>query len=169
MLPPGLKFTTTDISEAKEFLDETYGWRITVRQPSPDGSPLTVSMIEAGQIILGRPACAPGDISYVVTGGEYVVFDTLLEGTFEIGQDEHARRYGPGDVYIANHPRADFASSTHDVYVLTTTVPLALLADMASTDPDQDSLPVEFSSHTPIKGDARRWRAVCPILRQPAR
>ncbi|HEX5249066.1 MAG TPA: AraC family transcriptional regulator [Gaiellales bacterium] len=163
-IPPNrFEFATTDMSEATDFLDDTYGWRVTVDQPNPVGSALTISMIQAGPIILGR-ARAPGDVSYMVTGDDYVVFDTLLEGTFEIEHGENVYRYGPADLFIANHPSADFASSTHDIRVLTTTVPISLLNEMTNTDPDHESAPVEFLSYTPMKGTAQRWRAVCRFV-----
>ena len=120
-------------------------------------------MIEAGPIILGR-ARAPGDVSYMVRGDDYVVFDTLFDGTFEIEHDQNVYRYGPGDVFIANHPRADFASSTRDIRVLTTTVPISLFSEMANNDPDQEPPAVEFLSDTPIEGTAQRWRAVCRFV-----
>lgn len=157
--PKQVEFVATDMSEAREFLDHAYGWRVAVERPAEAEQALRISMTEAGGVTLGR-ALSAGDVSYVVRGEDYVVFDTLLEGTFEIEHGGGVSRYGPGDLYIANHPRAEFSSSTHDIRVLTATVPSSLLAEVATGFPRQDPVPLEFLSYTPAAGTAYRWRSV---------
>lgn len=165
--PERVEFASTDPAEAREFLDHTYGWRTTVNRPDPGGRALTVSMSQAG-IAGSAHAEAPGDMSYRVAGGDYVVIDSLFEGRFELDHDRGVDRYGPGDVFIANQPRAEFVSSTHDIRVLTTILPSALLAEVANSiaDPGFGRVvsSVEFSSYSPIAGRGRRWQAVSRLV-----
>lgn len=161
--PERLEFVATDPSEAREFLDKTYGWRISGQRPDPAGGALVVSMVDAG-MVSSAYASAPGYLSYEVQGGDYVVIDTLFQGAFEFQLGETVKRYGPGDLYIANHPGADFSSHTQDIRVLTTILPCSLLNDVASTDPERDSVPVEFLSYSPIAGRGPRWRVVSRFI-----
>lgn len=161
--PERIEFTSTDLCETREFLGKNYGWRVAVEHPDKSGKALTVSMTQAGFVTLGH-ARAPGDLSYLVTGEDFVVFDTLFEGTFEIGSGEATGHYGPGDVFIANHPRAEFRSRTRDIRVLTTTLPSAVLEEAANDDPGGASPPIEFLSNDPIDGAARRWRAAARFV-----
>lgn len=157
--PSRVEFVTADMFEAREFLDHAYGWRVTVDRPANTGRALEISMTQAGGVTLGR-AHSPGDVSYQVKGEDYVVFDTLLEGTFAIEDHKGVSRYGPGDLYIANHPKAEFSSSTHEIRVLTTTIPSSLLTEVATSSPGQDLVPVGFLSCIPATGKGRQWRAV---------
>jgi AraC-like DNA-binding protein len=161
--PERLEFVASDPSEAREFLDQTYGWRITGQRPDPAGGALVVSMVDAC-VVSSAYASAPGELSYEVQGGDYVVIDTLFDGTFEFELGETVNRYGPGDLYIANHPTAEFSSHTHDIRVLTTILPCALLSEVAGADPGRDFPPVEFLSYTPIPGRGQRWRAASRFI-----
>lgn len=158
-----LDFVAADPFEAREFLDQTYGWRITGQRPNEAGGALVISMADAG-IASSAHANAPGDLSYEVQGGDFVVIDTLFEGTFEFGVGGRAYRFGPGDVYIANHPQAKFSSRTHDIRVLTTILPWSLLGEVASTDPDRAHAAFEFLSYIPIAGGGQRWRAASRFM-----
>ncbi|MDG3013836.1 hypothetical protein [Speluncibacter jeojiensis] len=151
--PTVCEFTTADMDEAREFLDSVYGWRLTVHRHGNAGRPLVVSRTDAGAVSCAH-ATAPGDISYQVAGEDFVVIDTLSSGVFELEHDKSCDRYGPGDVYVANHPGAEFRSTTRDIEVLTTTLPSTLFAEVAGAAPDTL---VEFSSYTPIAGAGRRW------------
>jgi hypothetical protein len=79
--PTHFEFVASDPSEAREFLDETYGWRITGQRPDQAGGALVISMAEPGPVSSAH-ATAPGDLSYEVQGGDFVVIDTLFEGIF---------------------------------------------------------------------------------------
>lgn len=162
-VPERLEFVATDPSETREFLDQTYGWRIIEQRPDPAGDALVVSMVDAG-VVSSAYASAPGDLSYDVQGGDYVVIDTLFQGVFEFEFGETVNRYGPGDLYIANQPRADFSSHTRDIRVLTTILPCSLLAEVAGADPDRDAPPVEFLSYTPVGRMGQRWRAASRFI-----
>jgi anti-anti-sigma factor len=153
--PARFEFASTDPVETREYLDRTYGWRMTDQRPGDPRQPLTVSMIDAG-IVGSAHAVAPGDLAYRVTGEGFVVVDSLLEGTFELEHPDGTDRYGPGDVFVANHPAADFAAGTHGIRVLTTIMPAALLDDTAAP---AGGAPVRFVSHAPADGDGRHWRA----------
>lgn len=161
--PTRFEFVASDPAEAREFLDETYGWRITGQRPDQGGGALVISMADAGVVSSAR-ATAPGDLSYEVQGGDFVVIDTLFEGIFEFEVGESINRFGPGDLYIANHPEAAFSSHTRDIRVLTTILPCSLLAEIAGPDPDRESSPVEFLSYTPIAGRGQRWRSASRFI-----
>lgn len=156
--PRRVDFSSTDPLETRDFLDDSYGWRMRLPRPTAPAEPLSVSMVAAGPLISAR-AVAPGDLSYSVRGDDYVVIDTL-QGTFELEHPGGVDRYGRGDVYIANYPDAEFTSSTHDIRVLTTTLPCSVLDDVANLDPEAEAAPVSFLAATPREGDARHWRAV---------
>jgi AraC-like DNA-binding protein len=153
------EFASTDVAEVREFLDKVYGWRVGVQRLGTPGHPLTVSSTDAG-LVASAHGHAPGDLSYRVTGADYVVVDTLYRGTVELEPGHGIERYVGGDVFLANHPGANFVSRTHDVDVLATTFPSALLTEAAGLDPDHPVDPVEFRCYTPSRRAARRWRAV---------
>lgn len=157
-----IEFSSADLSEVREFLDATYGWRVRFRHPDTTGAPVTVSMVDAG-MLLSAHASAPGDLSYRVNGDDFVVIDTLLEGAFELEHKDRTDRYTAGDVYIANYPDASFRSRTHDIRVLTTILPISLLAEQAGTNSDL-ARPLRFSSCTPVKQRGQRWRAASLLV-----
>lgn len=153
------RFATTDMSEAKEYLDQAYGWRITVHRPNHTGNPLVVSQSRTDLVTMAH-ATAPGEPSYRVHGDDYVVLDTLYAGTFELAHGHTTERYGPGNAFVANHPGAEFTSRTHDIDVLTTTLPSSLFTEVAGADPERATGQVEFSSYAPIAGTEHRWHNV---------
>jgi AraC-like DNA-binding protein len=161
--PERTEFATTDMAEAREVLDHCYRWRLTVQRPGTPGSPLSVFNTTAGLLASAR-GHAPGDLSYQVRGEDFVVIDTLYQGTFELEHGDRIDRYGPGDVFIANQPGAEFRSKTHDIDVLTTTLPSALFTEVADTHPDHAGAAVEFTSYTPITGRGQRWRDVARFV-----
>ncbi len=156
------EFAANDMFEAREFLDHAYGWRVAVDRAGVLRHAIAISMTQAGGVALARAESA-GEVSYRVSGKDYVVIDTLLAGTFQI-EDRHGTHcYGPGDLFIANHPGATFRATTHDVLVLTTTLPAALLANAAadlSAAADVSPRPLEFLSTRPNPGTEQRWRSV---------
>lgn len=152
------EFSSTDAEESREFLDRVYGWRMGEQRPGRPGRPLTISMVGTDALATAD-AVAPGDLSYAVTGSDFYVFDTLLQGEFELQHSRGTDRHRRGDVFIANHPDADFLASTHDIKVVTTMLPAAVLDEVAHLDPDTDASPVHFDSLTPRTGAAARWRA----------
>ncbi|WP_182347451.1 helix-turn-helix transcriptional regulator [Tomitella gaofuii] len=98
------------------------------------------------------------------------MIDTLFAGTFELSHAYGIDQYKPGDVYVANHPRAAFTAQTDDIKVLTTTLPASLLAQTAGAPPDSA---VEFTQYSPVSTAAKRcwWqlsRYVDSLVNDPA-
>ena len=149
-------FTSADAEETRDHLDTSYGWRLHDQRAAP-GRAVSLTT-HASRLVVAGSAVAPGEMTYGVVGHDYVVLDTLMAGTFELEHAGGTERYAAGDVFVANHPGAEFTATTRDIRVLTTTIPARLLAETAHLD-DDVAAPVRFTSFVPCDGDGRRWRA----------
>jgi AraC-like DNA-binding protein len=162
-------FASADAEETRDHLDTAYGWRLHDQRAVP-GRAVSLTT-HAAPLVVSASAVAPGEMSYRVVGQDYVVLDTLLAGTFELEHAGGTERYAAGDVFVANHPGAEFTATTCDIRVLTTTIPARLLAEAAYPD-DEEAAPVRFTSFVPHDGDGRRWRAASryaqTVLEDPA-
>lgn len=155
--PRRIEFTTWDPAEAREFLDRAYGARLQVGASWDTSVPFTVTQVTAGEITAAELSI-PADLTFKVDGRDQVIINTIASGTICRHRAKATDRYQPGDVYLSVYPEADWTCQSHESRLSTAVLPAALLASVASADPDRPSVPVEFLSFSPVQGRVRRWR-----------
>ena len=74
------EFTTDDLAEAREFLDQAYSSRL-LAVGAPAGSPfLAVSHTETGAFAVGDVAL-PAALTFVLDPSDQVIISTVIQGT----------------------------------------------------------------------------------------
>lgn len=152
-----VKFTTSDQAEAREFIDQAYGGRLTLSAKRDSNWRVSLNKADAEAFSVAE-VTLPADLTFKVTGRDGFVVNTLLGGAIAHDQGKASRRYRPGDVYVASCPGTRLTSRTHDARMHTISLSGALLAEVAAAAPDGAARPVRFLSLTPLEGGARRWR-----------
>ena len=175
MTPPAqlrrIEFTTSDQAEAREFIDEAYGGRLTLSAARDGNWRVSLSKADGGAFSVAE-ATLTADLTFKLAGRDHFVVNTLLGGAIAHDQGKASRRYRPGDVYLASCPGADLISRTRDARTHTVSLSGQLLAEVAATAPDVAPGPVKFLSPIPLEGGARRWQEtagfVSSLLANPA-
>src|SRR5579863_3714343 len=161
MTPPAqlrrIEFTTSDQAEAREFIDQAYGGRLTLSAARDGNWRVSLSKADAGAFSVTE-ATLTADLTFKVTGRDHFVVNTLLGGAVAHDRGKASRRYRPGDVYLGACPGADSTSRTRDARTHTVSLSGQLLAEVAAAAPDVAAAPVRFLSPIPLEGGARRWR-----------
>ena len=161
MTPPAqlrrIEFTTSDQAEAREFIDQAYGGRLTLSAARDGNWRVSLSKADAGAFSVAE-ATLTADLTFKFTGRDHFVVNTLLGGAVAHDRGKASRRYRPGDVYLGACPGADITSRTRDARTHTVSLSGQLLAEVAATAPDVTPGPVRFLSPVPLEGGARRWR-----------
>jgi AraC-like DNA-binding protein len=161
MTPPAqlrrTEFTTSDQAEAREFIDEAYGGRLTLSAVRDGNWRVSISKADAGAFSVAE-ATLTADLTFKFTGRDHFVVNTLLGGAVAHDKGKASRHYRPGDVYLGCCPGVDITALTRDARTHTVSLSGELLAEVAATAPDVAPGPVRFLSPVPLEGGARRWR-----------
>jgi AraC-like DNA-binding protein len=161
MTPPAqlrrTEFSTCDQAEAREFIDEAYGGRLTLSAARDGNWRVSLSKADAGAFSVAQAALS-ADLTCKVTDRDRFVVTTLLGGATAHDEGKAGWRYRPGDVYFSSFPKADITSRTRDARMQAVSLSGQLLAEVAATAPDVTPGPVRFLSPVPLEGGARRWR-----------
>lgn len=154
---------TADPEEAVAFLGSTV--RSTVHSTGvADGSPLRYSRIDAGAFSLDD-FWLPVEYTFHIEPSGCLNISHRIRGTGERHSRETSDRYGPGDLYIAGQPDQPYegrsaGSASADGYLQLAYLDLALLAQVAATEPAHRSGPVRFTSRAPMSAAAADcWKA----------
>jgi AraC-like DNA-binding protein len=158
---PGLhrdEFTTDDLAEAREFLNQVYGGRL-VRASLRAGSPvLTVSYTGAGSFAVSD-VTLPADLTFAVDPSDQVIVSTLTQGTVQVERGRDIGRYQAGDVLVGNATHVGRTVRTRGLRDRNVILPLRLLYLVAGTELGT-SAPLRFLSPDPVSPAARaRWTA----------
>lgn len=161
MTPPAqlrrTEFATSDQAEARQFIDEAYGGRLTLSATRDGNWRVSLSKADAGAFSVAE-ATLSADLTSKVTDRDRFIVTTLLGGATAHDQGKVSRRYRPGDVYLSSFPKADITARTRDARVQAVSLSGQLLAEVAATAPDVAPGPVRFLSPVPLEGGAQRWR-----------
>jgi len=148
---------TTDTERAVAFFGSTV--RSTVHSSGvSDGSPLRYSRIDAGTFSLDDVRL-PLEYSFHVEPIGWLNISHRICGTGERDTQGTSDRYGPGDLYIAAQPDRPYTgwstgSASGDSCLQLVYLDLALLAQVAATEPGRRSGPVRFTSMAPMSAAA---------------
>ena len=152
------EFATADAGEAREVIGRTYGARLQAGSGWTGGSAMTLTQLTAGEVSLAELSLS-ADLTFRVDGRDPVMIATVIDGAVGVDRARTTDRYQPGDVYLANHPRADsLYCHAHGARTQTVILPASLLDDAASAAPGQPGPSWRFVSFSPLPGGARRWR-----------
>jgi AraC-like DNA-binding protein len=153
------EFTTDDLAEAREFLDQAYNSRLLMTAV-PAGRPvLTVSHTETGAFAVSDVAL-PADLTFAVDPSDQVIISTVIQGTVQVERGQDIDRYQAGDVLVGSVHRIGAIVRTHGLRSRNVILPLPLLNAVAGTEPGT-SAPLRFLSPH-LTGPAARgqWSAV---------
>lgn len=154
---------TADPEEAVAFLGSTVGSTVH-RSYIAEGSPLRYSRIDTGAFSLDD-FWLPAEYTFHIEPPGCLNISHRIRGTGERLTRETSDRYGPGDVYIAAQPDQPYegrsaGSGSADGYLQLAYLDLALLAQVAATEPAGRSGPVRFTSLAPMSAAAADcWKA----------
>jgi AraC-like DNA-binding protein len=154
-----IEFSSSDPSEAGEFLFRVRGGRLLLDGVRDRAWRLSLAQVDTGQFSSSEIRL-PADLTFQMHGRDEVVISTIMGGVIGINHGKASRRYQPGDVYVASYPRADFSCHTHEIRSRTTTLPQSLLTEVANFTPDRPAGSWEFLPFPPATRGSRQWRDV---------
>lgn len=152
-------FSTRDPLEAREVIDQVYGGRLRVGTVRDNDLRVTVNQLQAAEIV-SIDLDLPVDLFFEVEGRDHFTFTTMLAGVSEFDRGQDTERFAAGDVYLAIYPRDTSFCHTGQAHARTINLPASLLEEVAAGGSDQPPAQLQFLSHQPVPGGARRWRQV---------
>jgi AraC-like DNA-binding protein len=153
------EFTTDDLAEAREFLDQAYSSRL-LAVGVPAGSPfLAASHIGTGLFAVGDLAM-PAALTFALDPSDQVIISTVVQGTVQVERGQDIDRYQAGDVLLGSVRHTGPTVRTHGLRNSNVVLPLSLLHAVAGTEAGT-SAPFRFLSHHLASPAARaQWSDV---------
>ncbi|PTA46462.1 AraC family transcriptional regulator [Micromonospora sp. RP3T] len=160
-LPQRVRLASSEPDEAREFLGRLYGAHLKV---AGAGDPMRISFdrVEGGGITLNTARC-PAVLDFHLEGDDQVLLTTVMSGRVTFVRGRAEARYGPGDIYIGNQPRADWHCRLRSPNLDVVGLPAALLHDVADTGSGGRWQP---RSWEPLPGYAEQWLAAVRYVRE---
>ena len=163
--PHRVRFSTGSPAKARELIDRTYGVRaLRLREPIDGDWTVTFNMVDLGEFFVSDLRL-PGDLRFQVVGQEdELLVATVLGGWVGFERGPITTRYGPGDVFIANLPQADWCADTHELRIAVTRISGRLLREAAGDSADSAGAVWEPESCDPVTRRLDQWRRTAAFI-----
>jgi AraC-like DNA-binding protein len=161
--PPRRRVLVSERAEARTHIARLTGTRLTVVDAGPEPWQLALDHLSAGDLTVTQ-AQLPDRLTVRVTRRDQVAMVTVLEGRLELDRHGLVQRFDRGEVLLVAHPGSAELCRASRGRLHRVGLPVALLDEVARSDPDRALPRWRFIAARPSSAGARRWRSVARFI-----